>query len=234
MTPTHTNKQGARYRYYVSHTVLQKRAAEAGNVTRVPAHDVETLVVKALREQLDVGTGREHQGSISDRELIDQWVDRIVVNPQELEIHFKDETEQQAGERNSVDESCLEACRPPPSILTVPWSHGVFTKVKGILHSPSSAPTVSPESRDLLLTAIAKARAWIDDLVEGRIACFAEIAKQEGKVERHVRFLAPLAFVSPRSITTIIDRSAPANLTVTDLAKAAAHSWAEECRRFGL
>jgi site-specific DNA recombinase len=27
MTPTHTNKQGARYRYYVSHTVLQKRSA---------------------------------------------------------------------------------------------------------------------------------------------------------------------------------------------------------------
>ena len=25
MTPTHTNKQGARYRYYVSHAALQKQ-----------------------------------------------------------------------------------------------------------------------------------------------------------------------------------------------------------------
>ena len=37
------------------------------------------------------------------------------------------------------------------------------------------------ESRDALLMAIAKARAWVDDLVEGRAASFAEIAKSEGK-----------------------------------------------------
>ena len=32
MTPTHTNKRGARYRYYVSHAILQKRKEEAGSV----------------------------------------------------------------------------------------------------------------------------------------------------------------------------------------------------------
>ena len=40
---------------------------------------------------------------------------------------------------------------------------------------------MSAESRDALLTAIAKARAWIDDLVEGRIASFAEIAKPKAR-----------------------------------------------------
>ena len=44
------------------------------------------------------------------------------------------------------------------------------------------------------------------------VASFAEIAEREGKVERHVRFLAPLAFVSPRIVTAIIDSSALANL----------------------
>jgi hypothetical protein len=37
MSPTHTNKQGARYRYYVSHALLQNRKAEAGSIARVPA-----------------------------------------------------------------------------------------------------------------------------------------------------------------------------------------------------
>jgi site-specific DNA recombinase len=37
MTPSHTNKKGARYRYYVSHAILQKRKNEAGSVNRVPA-----------------------------------------------------------------------------------------------------------------------------------------------------------------------------------------------------
>ena len=38
MTPTHTNKRGARYRYYVSHPILQKRNNEAGTVSRVSAN----------------------------------------------------------------------------------------------------------------------------------------------------------------------------------------------------
>jgi site-specific DNA recombinase len=227
MTPTHTNKQGARYRYYVSHSVLQKRTGEAGSVTRVPAHDVETMVVKAVREQLDVGANRKHQDSISDREFVEQQVDRIIVKPQAIEIHLKDETEL-AGERNPDYEGHPEPSRRRPSILTVPWSGRVFAEVKGILHSPSPTPTVSPEGRDMLLTAIAKARAWIDDLVEGRVGSFAEIAKQEGKVERHVRFLAPLAFVSPRIISGITDGAAPPALTVTGLAQGLAYSWAEQ------
>jgi hypothetical protein len=54
------------------------------------------------------------------------------------------------------------------------------------------------------MRAIAKARAWVEDLASARISSFAEIAAREG-IERHVRFLAPLAFVSPRRSSTDID-----------------------------
>jgi site-specific DNA recombinase len=64
-------------------------------------------------------------------------------------------------------------------------------------------------NRDVLLTAIAKARAWIADLAEGRAASLAEIAKREGKVERHIKLLAPLAFVSPQFVSEIIDGYVP-------------------------
>jgi hypothetical protein len=72
--------------------------------------------------------------------------------------------------------------------------------VKGIVHAPCAAAAIKPESRDALLTAIAKARGWIDDTRLGRIASVAEIANREGRGERHIRLLAPLAFVSPRII----------------------------------
>jgi site-specific DNA recombinase len=36
MTPTYTNKLGVRYRYYVSHPLMQNRRLDAGNVSRVP------------------------------------------------------------------------------------------------------------------------------------------------------------------------------------------------------
>jgi site-specific DNA recombinase len=44
MSPTHSNKLGVRYRYYVSHAILQNRKAEAGSIARVPAPEIESLV----------------------------------------------------------------------------------------------------------------------------------------------------------------------------------------------
>jgi site-specific DNA recombinase len=41
MTPSHSNKDGVRYRYYVSHAVLQRRKQDAGTVARVPAAELE-------------------------------------------------------------------------------------------------------------------------------------------------------------------------------------------------
>ncbi len=52
MSPTHANKRGVRYRYYVSHAILQNRKAEAGNIARVPAPEVETLVCDSVRRHL--------------------------------------------------------------------------------------------------------------------------------------------------------------------------------------
>ena len=52
----------------------------------------------------------------------------------------------------------------------------VVVAVKGVIHAPSAKPAMKVESRDALLTAIATARDWIDDIRLGRIASFVEIA----------------------------------------------------------
>jgi site-specific DNA recombinase len=81
-----------------------------------------------------------------------------------------------------------------------------------------------------LLTAIGKARGWIDDIRLGRIASFAGIAQREAVGEQQIRLLAPLALLSPRIIAAIADGTAPADLTVTGLAKALPYSWAGQER----
>src|ERR1700751_1930679 len=48
MTPTHPNKNGARYRYYIS-ALLQRRNDKATRMRRVSAHEIERAVTKALR-----------------------------------------------------------------------------------------------------------------------------------------------------------------------------------------
>ena len=57
--------------------------------------------------------------------------------------------------------------------------------------------------------------------------------------ERHIRLLAPLAFaplayLSPRIVEAIANRTAPADLTVTSLARALPHSWAEQEQKLGI
>src|SRR5258705_13774666 len=54
MIPTHATKAGIRYRYYASTPVLhgEAKTAAAGSVSRVPAADIEAVVVKLLKEDL--------------------------------------------------------------------------------------------------------------------------------------------------------------------------------------
>jgi site-specific DNA recombinase len=90
---------------------------------------------------------------------------------------------------------------------------------------------VKPETRDALLTAIAKARSWIDDIRLGRLASFSEIAEREGQGERHIRLL-PSPSYHRASLQPL--PAAPADLTVTGLAKALPYPWAEQERDIGL
>ena len=78
MSPSHSNKLGVRYRYYVSHALLQNRKQEAGHVPRVPAPEIEQLVLDGLRSHLQ---STELPATIADRDLIDRHVDRVIVGP---------------------------------------------------------------------------------------------------------------------------------------------------------
>ena len=74
----------------------------------------------------------------------------------------------------------------------------------------------------------------MNDLSEGRVNSFEEIARSENKVARHIRHITPLAFVSPRTVEAIANGSAPADLTVTMLARALPHGWAAQEHKLGI
>src|SRR5260370_27501771 len=54
MLQTHATKAGVRYRYYVSTPFLhgEAKTASAGSVSRIPAADIEDIVVKFVKEHL--------------------------------------------------------------------------------------------------------------------------------------------------------------------------------------
>jgi site-specific DNA recombinase len=232
MSPSHTNKLGVRYRYYVSHAILQQRRCDVGSVGRVPAAEIEKLVLEAIRKR--PASEGEAESVCADRDLIGQRLHSVTVKPRGIEVRL-------FAEDRPSDDTCIpgsdesQSGNLPTTLITLPWTSSSFTAVKGIVHSPSAArPALKSESREALLGAIAKARRWIDDLRQGRIASFAQVAQQESQGERHIRLLAPLAFVSPRIISAIIEGTAPADLTVTGLARALSYSWPEQNRSVGL
>jgi len=210
MTPTHTNKQGARYRYYVSHAVLQKRMNGSSGVTRVSAHDAEIAVIRALRNHVVDRDKNDHSGFL-DEELVKHLVERIIVSARAIQIYL------------ARDANAKEKAAP---VIAIPWTPAKTTLTKGVIDQPPANCPTNVGNRDALLLAIAKARAWIADLTEGRVNSLADIAKREGKVERYIRLLAPLAFVSPDTIAGIIDGNSPP-IGVTELAKTVPYSWKE-------
>src|SRR3981189_2856999 len=125
------------------------------------------------------------------------------------------------------EDRCVDAKHELHQGTAYPGQH------KGIL-DPELWQAMSPERRDALLAAIAKARGWIEGIRLGRFASFAEIAEHEDQGERHIPLLAPLSLLSPRIIAAIVNATAPTDLTVTGLAKALPYSWAEQERRIGL
>jgi DNA invertase Pin-like site-specific DNA recombinase len=225
MSPTHSNKLGVRYRYYVSHALLQNRKEAAGSVARVPAPEIEQLVLDGVRVHQQ---SAELPAATVDRDLIERQVDRVIVRPQAVEVRLM------PGGSVAAEPTAGEPSRGAlaTTVLTLPWAAPSLVAVKGIVHEPVAKPAMNSETRDALLAAIAKTRGWIEDLRVGRVTTLAEIADREGLGERHVRLLAPLAFVSPAVVAAIVNGGAPADLTVTGLAKALPHSWAEQGRCF--
>jgi len=232
MSPTHTNKGGARYRYYVSQAVLQRKPLAAGAIGRVPAAEIEALISAALRRHLQAN-GIDALGG--DREVVERHVERATLSREHIQLQLC-----QVGDAAVQTDADEDASRPVCEQLhgtvnvTIPWTSTLQAAAKGIIHVPAHNTPITPSRRDALLMAIAKARNWANALAHGRLGSFAVIAGREGRVERHIRLLVPLAFLSPRIVSALLEGTAPADLTITALARALPWSWAEQERRLGL
>ncbi len=133
MTPTHTNKQGARYRYYVSHAVLQKRDREAKSVARISAPELETIVVNTLRTRSPLQS--EDSNPLHERELVKRTIEKIIVKPQSIDIHFHAATKADAGDRDqefATRQEEVHAAVQFHGIRQTTWSGALL-----ILHRPS-------------------------------------------------------------------------------------------------
>ena len=68
-----------------------------------------------------------------------------------------------------------------------------------------------------LIKAIARGRAWFEELAAGRARSLRELAERDGITRRYVRRLVDLAFLSPELVEAILHGRQPVELTATRL-----------------
>jgi site-specific DNA recombinase len=215
MTPTTSNKGGARYRYYTSAALQQGRKDEAGSVSRVPAPDLEAVVLKALAEESHACFSKSSErDQVNNAEFITGLIERLIVRSGAIEI---------------VRLSPEGEVRPAP--IVVPWSPVSGRRRREIIGVEVDRVTrpIRSETRARLVEAIAKARQWLDELLSGQVKDTHEIAERESCSERSVRMTLNLAFLSPALVQAAVEGRLPHGTGLSSLTDAPLN-WKEQQR----
>ena len=227
MIPTHATEAGVRYRYYVSTPCLhgQAKTAPAGSVPRVPAADIEDTVVKCLKEHLAAGQDKPTTSAVrlGDRDDLAQLVARVVVHRDRLIVRFKS---------SHADEES-----DSPGLLTIPWQKPPSKRSRQILlpHNASRSD-VRPEQferRARLVSAIARGRRWLDDVVSGRITTVTQLCAREKCSVRQVNMTISLAFLAPNLVKAAIEGRLPRGIGVERL-RDPPTQWSRQFEALGL
>ena len=219
MSPTYARKAGVKYRYYLSSVLLQGAAERGGSVRRVPAAELEALVIKSVREHLNLPQ------RIEDRSLIAAHIARVEVRPDHLIIKLLDRT---AGNQHNtgVDNE-----------LRVQWQKTMPTRRRELL-LPNGIPRdqarpIRSETRATLVASIARGRRWLDELITDPAASPESVAKREQCTIRQVNMTVSLAFVAPEIIKAAIEGRLPHGIDVTRLRDAPVE-WSRQYATLGL
>lgn len=217
MSPSHTSKRGVRYRYYVSAMLVQGRRLEDGVARRIPAQEVETIVIDGLRQYLP----QEILASYPDKFALVQHVAlRVVVGAGALELTW---TEPSPLE----DEELSRSAR----ILYVPQP---YRRRRDIVEPTDAAGYIKPIERaeqQRLIKSIALAKEWLREIMTG--APIASIAERERKSERMIRLALSLAFLDPKLVKAVLLGTLPRGVSTRRLLQAPS-DWSEQWRAIGL
>jgi site-specific DNA recombinase len=252
LTPTHAKKNGRRYRYYVSHRLLQAGAARGG--WRLPAREVESLVLQTMAdflkderrvfEALDcdevrpeslgnmldraavVAVEMRHGSAERQRQLVRLLLQQIVLNADRIRFEVK----QSALARLLADPGLSIAHPQALFAFEIP----VQVRRRGVEAKLIIAGSQARATDDGLITVIADAHRWIEELASGTARSIRDLARRHGRDAGEVSRTLPLAFLAPDLIEAIVVGRQPIELTPRRLKRSTVPPhWEEQRRVFG-
>ena len=242
MGASFTARGGRRWRYYVSRAALTGRRQDAGSIVRIPAPEIETRVVDAVRMHLAscptlTAAARAHYTHARDHgteqdvsfgssigasgEEIRDVIERVTVGKAGFEIELCETAVAEGQERS------LTIPRTPRS------SRRRREIIQGAESSPRAVRAMRSKARESFVRAIRNAHCWLDELMRHPETSVGSIAIRDGRSERSIRLTLSLAFLSPTLAKAAIDGDLPRGFGIqrlTDLPVL----WSEQWRAVGL
>ncbi|MBL8884925.1 MAG: recombinase family protein [Hyphomicrobium sp.] len=231
MTPTHANKRGRRYRYYISASLLD-RGETGPNAMRVPASDVEGVVLDRLRSLLsepkavaDALLPLEPGAAPLDRalrraaRLASRWlslppdevrtlvhknITRVVLTPDRIAIEIGTAG---LGDTLGVDVTTADTSQQTV-VLSVAAALRRAGKGKRLIIGERNRAAINPHLVRLLQEAFSTKDLLLANTDESMNAITARLGKSKG----HMTLLLRLSYLAPSIVDDILGGRAPTNL----------------------
>ena len=192
----------------MSSNLNQGDRQNAAMLNRVPAIEVETLVVAAVRTHLGHGKTDRIQ---TDADMLREHISRLTVTPTQLLVTLR-----AAPDINASAETT------DPTSIVIPWTKRPSKMPREILRPVAMGSNFDPrpirsETRATLIRAIATGRAWLAELVDGPATDVQQIAIREKCSVRQVNRIVSLAFLAPDLVQATVEGRLPRGIGVESL-----------------
>src|SRR6516165_7748843 len=224
-TRTHAGKAGVRYRYYVSQPGLhgEARTARLGSVSRVAAPEIEQAITFALQKHI-----AEPNSGVSDRDDPVKFDhDSLATLVSRIEV-----------QRTQLIMSLKPTDRSTESVtLSVSWQKPPAKRFRKILMPKGAVrEDIRPdraERRIRLISAIARGRRWLEEIMTGSITDAAQLAKRERCTVRQINLTLSLAFLAPQLVKPAVEGSLPRGINIERL-RDPDPNWTRQFQELGL
>jgi DNA invertase Pin-like site-specific DNA recombinase len=240
MTPTHAVKNGTRYRYYVSRLLITKDQIENSIGRRIPAAEIEQLVISRLRQWLldpasmyqatrlfdpstqrrliaraaEIGKTWPELPGTRQRVLLTGLIERIDVGAEQIDIHFRPT---RLGAFLDVAASPLpRATDDEIVVLSIPVRlRRSGREIRMLIEGTDSFAAAKPDAR--LIKLLIRARRFTAALASSDGVPFAALAKRQGVSPSYFTRLVRLSYLAPDITQAILDGRQPCDLTADEL-----------------
>lgn len=260
LTPIHSTKSGKRYRYY------EARPIEANGIvkikaSRVPAHDLEQIVIGALlrflqsdadvakvlrplhltapensrlaRQAIAIVSGWEKLIQVDQIARLNEIIHRITFNSRgaDIEVSHRGLVAALLSRTKDIESQTNLKKLSGLSQITIPL---VARRCRGeirLITPEQDSDSRSQQTNPALVKAVARAHVWREHLLAGRAATTDDIARMAHVSPRYVRKILNLVYLSPRLAEAILGGRQRPDLRLTELCSGLPIEWHVQAQR---